>query len=240
MSYPNAVKGLKLCIIGEVIDLIAAICIAVAYVISGTVIENTNLATGDTNLIFTDGIILLVALAMGFLSMASLIVKLIGSYKAAKDEYSFRGAVYGLSLGILTTVIGVLFADNTLVSGSSSLFGEIADMFALCMVVQGIRHLAIVSKLDDIERRGSLVIKLILIPYIITTILRMIMILSDKPGMFSNISHVLIVVINIAVFVIYISYIVISRNCLKSDRISEAESLLNDPVLEEKNTHEVR
>ncbi len=223
MTFPNAVAGLKLCIIGEVIDLFTAVCIAAVTIISGTVMQDVNLVKSETNLIFTGGAILLIALTLAFMGLAALVVKFVGAFKAAKDEYSFRGAAYGLILGMLTTVVGVLFADNTLISGAASVFTEIADMFAMCMVVQGIRHLAIFLRNDDIERRGSIVIKLIMLLYTITTIFRMILILMNQQGMFYTVSNVIIVVINAVVFVMYISYLVRSRRFIKNEPGTELE-----------------
>ena len=157
MKFPNAYNGSKKLFIAELISLIAAILLIVgAFVALGsikTVDENTiDAAVGGV--LGGAGIML----AAGIAAVVAFIIQLVGINACAKDEPTFKSALYAILAGIVASIA------SSAVSGKSAMLGSIfsavsslASMIAIVFVIKGFMKLADQLGRSDVSSSGKTV-----------------------------------------------------------------------------------
>ena len=137
-------------------------------------------------------------------------MNLSGIISARKDEPLFGRALIFTLTGIVSSTLSSILASNTTVSGILSVISDIAMLFVMIYVIEGIIALAKKLENDAMSEKGSKLITLILIGQIpaiaakaISTIFegnRTAVITAAAIGLVSA-------VIDIAVFFIYFRYL---------------------------------
>ena len=168
MKFPNVAKGVKRIYTAEVINLIATICLIVAAVLIVVAVAGGKLAAGNTGAALLGGGMIgaaVCALAWFVLSIIGFIMKLVGIVNASKDEASFKSALVFLIVSIVVSVVSaILMANSVGVAGNLLYtFAQLLEVFITIFVIAGGVKLADLLNRGDIGRKGTNVLKIIIV-----------------------------------------------------------------------------
>ena len=134
MKYPNALRGIKTIHVAELCTLVLTV-VSLGMLILEQLVENHQVILGTYY-----GIV-------AALSLAALVLELVGILTASKDEPRFKNAAMGMGLSLLLS-FGVLFIEEgQLLRTLIELLCIVPTLYCSVSVILGIMHLA--DKLQD-------------------------------------------------------------------------------------------
>ena len=209
MTFPNAADGIKKLFIAEVLALISSIAIACSVIFSKPVVSGEEVldfaATGSE--------VTIVAILLGIggiIALIAYILQMVGIAKAAKDEETFKKALYLIIFSILFSIAGSVLAyfypENTLLSNLGTVGTGVLDFLITFLVIGGIGMLG--SKLNDevLQDKSAKLLRIILL-VIVLKVIGNIIVLIFKTNVTETVTTVLGVIILILTLIQYIVYL---------------------------------
>ncbi len=165
MNFPNALKGLKKIHRSQLLALITEVLMFVSAVLMITAQVDETAADKS---IGTEAVAAFVLIIIaGILTIIAFIMNLSGIISARKDEPLFGRALIFTLTGIVSSTLSSILASNTTVSGILSVISDIAMLFVMIYVIEGIPALAKKLENDAMAEKGSRLITLILVGQIL-------------------------------------------------------------------------
>lgn len=158
MKFPNAFNGSKKILLAEILALIAAVLVMIAGItLGGTIANAVETSNGDAVIggAIGAGALILVG---GIAAIVAFVVEIIGINACAKDDPSFKTALYAILAGIVASVISSATSKGDQISVVSEIFSvisSIASLAATVLVIKGFITLA--NRLDrsDVAASGN-------------------------------------------------------------------------------------
>ena len=133
MSFPKALKGIKIIHMAELVTLLLTVS-SLGLLVLEQLVENETVLEA-----VSWGILVLGLLALG--------LELAGILTAAKDERAFRSAGYGMILTLVLSFAVLFLGEGEVLRTVVELFCIIPTIYCSTTVIKGIMRLA--EKLDD-------------------------------------------------------------------------------------------
>ena len=133
MKFPNALKGIKIIHMAELVTLLLTVC-SLGLLILEQLMEN-------------ETVIEALSWAILVLGLLALALELIGILTAGKDERLFRTASYGLILTLVLSFAVLFVKEGEVLRTVVELFCIIPTIYCSTTVIKGIMRLA--EKLDE-------------------------------------------------------------------------------------------
>lgn len=208
MSFPNAAKGIKRIYTAEILKLIGYICLILAAIVGVVALaapgDEASSAAETLSLGgFIGAIVLVVAFAI--LMITAFIMNLIGYINARNDNENFKTALVFLIVGIVFTGISVFVINNGLSSILYSL-STLSETLSTIFVIAGVMQIARQLGREDISKKGTTVLKLIITTEVISFILSFISTFL-RGGTTEIVSTVLLLASLLVTFIKYIMYL---------------------------------
>ena len=140
MRFPSAHAGVKKIFIAEIIAIVASLMAIVVAILSAVANRNPE----NNPLVGVVGGLLI---AVGVVSLVSLIIKMIGLMQAGKDEHSFRIGfwliIMSIVLSVVSTILGSLnIANINVVVAILDAVVSVIEVVVLLYILTGISVLA--------------------------------------------------------------------------------------------------
>ena len=168
MTYPKAYKGVKKVFIGEILEVIASLLAVVAATMTAII------SAGQGNEGMTAAVLGLSA-AAGVLAILGFVLQMVGLFQAGGDEYAFRTAFWTVIVIIVASVLQTTF---TLIPNIPSLvirvlevLINIATIFVVLFILNGICNLASKLHEEKMYRFGRFLTWVVVILYAVTALL---------------------------------------------------------------------
>ena len=206
MKFPNAAKGIKKLFTAEILELISVVLLSVGTIMllvaAGAAKTNHMTAAGVTGI----GTLVLMTGA-GVLGIIALIMQIIGYIQTAKDEDSFKVAIYITIIGIVMVAVASMFAgSNKTLSSASNMVSDLINIIVSVLTIMGIANLAAKLKNNDIVDKCTNIFKVIIAIGIISLIAKCVATFwPNQAGV--TVAIVLIVISLVLSIVQYIMYI---------------------------------
>lgn len=174
MRFPNAAKGVKKIFTAEILKLISYICLIAAALFVIGVIASTNIDQIESDDIASvlnglpAGVIggffgaIGLALIFGILLAVAFVVNLLGCINARHDDENFKTALFFLIVSVVFAIASVFVMSNGFGSILYSL-ATLSDTLATIFVIAGGVRLADQLNRGDISKKGTNVLKLIIV-----------------------------------------------------------------------------
>ena len=118
MKFPNAANGVKKLFTAEILQIIAAVALAAAAIMSLVMLANAANENAGATLGFGAGT-LVFSIGGAVVSLISFILTIVGLVKASKDDNGFKTALAFIILAVVATIVGSCFqSSNTFDCGS--------------------------------------------------------------------------------------------------------------------------
>ncbi|WP_405343500.1 hypothetical protein [Ruminococcus sp.] len=208
MSFPNAAKGIKRIYTAEILKLIGYICLILAAIVGVVALAAPgDEASGAAETLSLGGFIGAIVLVVAFaiLMITAFIMNLIGYIKARNDNENFKTALVFLIVGIVFTGISVFVINNGLSSILYSL-STLSETLSTIFVIAGVMQIARQLGREDISKKGTTVLKLIITTEVISFILSFISTFL-RGGTTEIVSTVLLLASLLVTFIKYIMYL---------------------------------
>lgn len=208
MSFPNAAKGIKRIYTAEILKLIGYICLILAAIVGVVALAAPgDEASGDAETLSMGGFIGAVVLVVAFaiLMITAFIMNLIGYINARNDNENFKTALVFLIVGIVFTGISLFVINNGLSSILYSL-STLSETLSTIFVIAGVMQIARQLGREDISKKGTTVLKLIITTEVISFILSFISTFL-RGGTTEIVSTVLLLASLLVTFIKYIMYL---------------------------------
>ena len=196
MSFPNAYKGISRILSAQCIQLICSVLTIIGAVLA--IVYSLN-STDYVTLTEISGTVVLIAMIFGIIAI---IMNLVGISTARKDDSQFSTAfifcVISLILGIAAGVIELI---NPTIADWISFVQKIASFAVIEHVVAGIISLATQLKDQEVADLARKIRTIISILYCVAIILSVI---GNVDKSLTNIFSVADVILEMAVFIVYI------------------------------------
>ena len=208
MSFPNAAKGIKRIYTAEILKLIGYICLILAAIVGVVALAAPgDEASGAVETLSLGGFIGAIVLVVAFaiLMITAFIMNLIGYINARNDNENFKTALVFLIVGIVFTGISVFVINNGLSSILYSL-STLSETLSTIFVIAGVMQIARQLGREDISKKGTTVLKLIITTEVISFILSFISTFL-RGGTTEIVSTVLLLASLLVTFIKYIMYL---------------------------------
>lgn len=217
MKFPNAAKGIKKLFTAEILELISVVLFSVGTIMllvaAGAAKANHTTAAGVTGL----GTLVLMTGA-GVLGIIALIMQIIGYIQTAKDEDSFKVAIYITIIGIVMVAVASMFSSNKTLASVSNMVSDLINIIVSVLTIMGIANLAAKLKNNDIVDKCTNIFKVIIAIGVISLIAKCVSAFwPNQAGV--TIAIVLIVISLVLSIVQYIMYIAL---------LNKASNMLNE------------
>lgn len=209
MKFPNAAKGVKRIYSAEILKLIAAIA-SIVMIVLGLLALSAASADASGVAIGSGIGTLLLALAVGVLSIIAFILNIVGITNASKDENNFRNALIALIIGIAASIVGGFFySTNGVVYNICHLINSIASLFVTLSIIQGVINLADRLNRGDVSSKGSNIMKIILVIYVLMLIAELIVTIlgGQTASVIAAVIALIAGVLSIVQYFMYISFL---------------------------------
>lgn len=210
MKFPNAEKGIKKLIISVIFSIIAAVLINVPMISVNimAMMGGDPSAVSDTPLWF---FVINSSFAALTAQAFALVLSIIGYIQASNDEKDFKKAmVCSLAGGAMFVFISFFQILNTTLSTILSAASMILEMFVMIYSVTALIHLSEQCDREDMVKKGNTLLKFLVCTYIIAALNALIIRtfeLSSKSIIVAVVIGVIDLVLNIAQFILYLSYL---------------------------------
>lgn len=208
MSFPNAAKGIKRIYTAEILKLIGYICLILAAIVGVVALAAPgDEASGAAETLSLGGFIGAIVLVVAFaiLMITAFIMNLIGYINARNDNENFKTALVFLIVGIVFTGISLFVINNGLSSILYSL-STLSETLSTIFVIAGVMQIARQLGREDISKKGTTVLKLIITTEVISFILSFISTFL-RGGTTEIVSTVLLLASLLVTFIKYIMYL---------------------------------
>lgn len=208
MSFPNAAKGIKRIYTAEILKLIGYICLILAAIVGVVALAAPgDEASGTAETLSLGGFIGAIVLVVAFaiLMITAFIMNLIGYINARNDNENFKTALVFLIVGIVFTGISLFVINNGLSSILYSL-STLSETLSTIFVIAGVMQIARQLGREDISKKGTTVLKLIITTEVISFILSFISTFL-RGGTTEIVSTVLLLASLLVTFIKYIMYL---------------------------------
>ena len=171
MIAENAKSGIGKIYKAQIVTIIATIITiagAIAMVAFGKIVSS------DGNVVNIADVVSLVAILVSLvLALIAFFMNVKGISLASKDEPSFKDAMVMLIMGLITSVLAVVFSKTKpSLSKSFESINNIAELFTTYYIIRGCINLAEQRKKDDIVKAGKTATNIIIIVWLIATLLQ--------------------------------------------------------------------
>ena len=170
MTYPNAYKGVNQIYKAEIIAIIAALCtgIGACLAIFGVGAANVGSEAVGEGFVIGGGL-LIIATAM--LMIVSYVLNIIGVGNAAKDEEAFKSAMVAIIVGIIATLVAVVFSKSLFIAAIAQFVNRVCEILVFWFCVGGIRNLAVRLQARGMVAKADSFVRLIVGLYIASILL---------------------------------------------------------------------
>ncbi|MBQ3264602.1 MAG: hypothetical protein IJH07_02370 [Ruminococcus sp.] len=216
MKFPNAAKGVKKIYTAEILALLSSIFLVIAacLFVFGYAAGEAGTANGsDVGLAMAGGSMILAlvfVLAWSVLALIAFILNIVGIVNASHDETNFKSALLFLIVGIVSAILAGVFANsNGTVSSLLYSLYNLMNVFVTIFVIAGGVKLADRLNRGDVGRKGSNVLKLIIIINVLSLIASLIS--TFMGGMVASVAAgvllIVALVLNIVQYFMYLSFL---------------------------------
>lgn len=182
MQFPNAAKGIKKLWVAEILSIIAVVLtIAMAFVLvnnfrteisaieqaakTGTdvVLSDAKLTDAQNNALLATGGL---AIAMGIVGLIALIMGLVGTFQAKKDEVNFSYAFAVVIIGVLLSIVASALGTKSDFYKYAQLLSDVCLAAMNYYVLLGVAALALKkgeNELHDSAKRASMLVSVSII-----------------------------------------------------------------------------
>ena len=223
MQFPSAANGSKKIFTGELLSLIAAICVGLSAVLgilgaagaAAVALEEGAISGAAIGGIAAAGALGLVS---GILAIIATILTIVGTVQCAKDENSFKAALIALLVSLVFSILAGFFSSNTVLAGVADVVNKVASIFITVMIINGFCVLADKLNNAEIRQRGNSILKFIVILLILEIILSVITrFLPNVVGVtVAGVLGVVILILSIIQYFLFLSFLGKARNMLNS------------------------
>lgn len=223
MSFPNAAKGIKRIYRAEILKLFGYICLFVAVIGAAVALSlsDGSGSSGAADSLSFGSIILavIVGITCAVLMIISFIMNVLGYINARNDNENFKTALVFLIVGIVFSVISVFVLNQGISSVLYSL-STLSETLATIFVIAGVMQIAFQLGREDINKRGSTVLKLIIAVECITFVLSFISTFfrSDSTSLVSTLLLVASLLVSFIKYILYLSFLSKSKKMLTENR----------------------
>ena len=223
MSFPNAAKGIKRIYRAEILKLFGYICLFVAVIGAAVALSlsDGSGSSGAADSLSLGSIILavIVGIACAVLMIISFIMNVLGYINARNDNENFKTALVFLIVGIVFSVISVFVLNQGISSVLYSL-STLSETLATIFVIAGVMQIAFQLGREDINKRGSTVLKLIIAVECITFVLSFISTFfrGDSTSLVSTLLLVASLLVSFIKYILYLSFLSKSKKMLTENR----------------------
>lgn len=181
MKYPNAQAGIAKFFKGEILSLIASVCIILAAVFTYTSFSYTDL---NSNALFAVNagigfvLVIIFMIASFVLTIIGYIFRIVGLNKAGKDHQNFAISFAVQIFVLIITTVGIVLTianiGNGVADNITNSFSSIAEILVVVFVMTGC--LSLVSELGEnaVFNKGYSTMIIICIVYGISAVLTLI------------------------------------------------------------------
>ena len=221
MKFPNAAKGIKKIFAAEILRLFGAICFIAAAIMIVIGFATAAVDAGDlssvknvteifagpngtaaaTMLLIGGGIV-----CVGFiLFIIGFIMNLVGYINASHDDSAFKSALIFLLISIVFAIV-YGFTYNSGVGSAMYSFVTLTETIATIFVIAGVVKIADQLNRGDVSRKGSNILKLLIIVEVIAFIVSLITCFMG--GMAASITAAILLLVALVLsFIKYIMYL---------------------------------
>ena len=227
MFLANAYKGIKIIIVGEIIEAIGTILFNLPAMLIGLI------GNGSGDFEIADFAIISLLSRFGeelynAVSVVSWIIVLIGAIIASKDEKKFKEAAIIVVISMISTLVPV-FIDvqaELVVAIVAGLF----DLWAIIAVIQGCINVA--DKYEDykISDRGSFTLKFVLAVFTVAILMGLTFSFFAARSSLVLIGVIVVSIseiVEIAMYLIYINYLIKVKKMMKTQGLEKQQRFEN-------------
>lgn len=219
MRFPNAYAGVKTLFVGFIFALLSSVCSTVMlmflYLSAKVELKDGTLVAVEASG-FTALLVIIIGAAVSFISLISLILEMIGSAKAAKDEETFKVVIYMISVGLAVSAISGIFSGNSKLVGITNLISDFIELFIGIYILQGIINLAGKCDNAEMEANGAKLYKTIIGLYSLVILFQLFTMVFNGTGVLvaAGIFTVLSGVLSLVQFVFFLMYLANAKTML--------------------------
>lgn len=221
MRFPNAAKGVSKIFTAEIIALIAAIFSG--GFLFAVLLTNKFMTENNETAFDAAGISMLtLGIVAAVLLIIAGIINIIGYIQAAKDEESFKKAIYCTIAGIVFGVVGSLLVDKSGFLGwlgtTFNVVSELMTLLVFIFSIGGLMNLSGKCHNKEMVADGALLLKFIsciCVLYIIILIVTRVFRENDFNKIISSICSVIATVLSIMQYILYLVYLKNAKKMLK-------------------------
>ncbi len=219
MRFPNAYAGVKTLFVGFIFALLSSVCSTVMlmflYLSAKVELKDGTLVAVEASG-FTALSVIIIGAAVSFISLISLILEMIGSAKAAKDEETFKVVIYMISVSLAVSAISGIFSGNSKLVGITNLISDFIELFIGIYILQGIINLAGKCDNAEMEANGAKLYKTIIGLYSLVILFQLFTMVFNGTGVLvaAGIFTVLSGVLSLVQFVFFLMYLANAKTML--------------------------
>ena len=199
MKFPNAFEGVKKIYLAEILGLVATVLSLVMVAMTSFAGENP-----------AQGIVVAVAailIVVFVLFLVAEILNIIGVSRASKDEGAFKTALYALLIGVVASLVGIIFNKNETVSNLCTTVNRIQEIVASYYIITGLINLADRLANAEVSARGKKVRGLLVCIWTVSALLSLVSIFFNNNQTAETVIGVIALIAGIASVVAYSLYI---------------------------------
>ncbi|MBQ9414130.1 MAG: hypothetical protein IJU16_03280 [Clostridia bacterium] len=215
MKFPNAAKGIKKIYNAEILNLIAilltGLVLILTVVLAGSVSAESEVGAG------LSGVgVLVCAAAVGVLAIISLILMIIGTIQAAKDESSFRMIIFLTILNMIIACLAACFSGNQFINSLSTSFNAVVSLISSVLVVIGVSNLARGVHNGELEAKCASILKIIICIGLLSLVARFfaVFMLNAVAMAFVIALVVVSMILSVVQYILYLSMLKKAKNVL--------------------------
>ena len=211
MKYPNAYQGVKKIFTAEILSLIGSVCMIVVAIFAIVSLASIAASSGDGLLVGGAGA-LVFGIAGFVLMLISLILLMVGTKRASKDEGLFNKAFLFILFSLILTFVASIVSSTT---GATSIWdnlvltiSNIFSMVATVYIINGVQNLAKQLNRPDMVSKGNTYLTLLIVIYVIQIIVNVIPVFFGANAATSTVAGILQLVASILTLIIYFLYLI--------------------------------
>ncbi len=209
MMFPNAHEGVNKIYKSQIFQLISAALLVLASIFAAIMLvgiqkENLGLVggMGIGTLLFT--------LGGSVLSIIALVFYIIGINRAKVDEPTFTKALICVMVSLGCSVISMFFSKNLVLTNILNIVKNLANLAATVFIIFGIQALAKKLNCEDVDNRGKLTLRLLIIIYgltILASLLASIFAGNEAVATVAGIIGIIATILSIVATVVYLLFL---------------------------------
>ncbi len=215
LRFPNAKKGISKIFTSEILQLLVLLATgitAILYAVSVGASKGGNEAGAAASGI---GLIAAASIA-GVLGIIALVLMIVGTVQASKDEPSFKAIIYLTVFNIIVAVIASVFSNNAFFSSFSTAISDLVSFVCSLLVVLGVANIAVQLNNTQLVAKCGKIFKILLCIGILSLLTRFfsIFIASTAAQVIVITLTAISLVLGIAQYIIYLSMLSSAKKML--------------------------